>query len=44
MRAVTEFSLHSLTDVLGKADCVYVLFVRHGVPTRKKVVLMLREN
>lgn len=37
MRAVTEFSLHSLTDVLGKADCVYVLVVTDGVPLRKKL-------
>lgn len=37
MRAVTEFSLHSLMDVLGKAYCVYVQFVTDGVPTRKKL-------
>jgi len=44
MRAVTELGLHSLMEVLGKADYVYVLFVTDGVPTTKNVVLALKEN
>lgn len=35
MRAVPKFSLHSLMEVLGKANCIYVLSVIGSVPTRK---------
>lgn len=44
MCAVTKFSLHSLMEVLGKAGCIYVLSVIGGVPARKKIVIMLKEN